>query len=277
MAVSGRRNGMLEDDENDIEDGLLEEAGIGVVDDCDTPAHLIPLASAAESGDAEALRVALGSVDEPLEDGDTALHLACLYGHVACVQLLLERGASVLAKDEDGAIPLHDACASGFTEIVQLIIGRATNPEMLREMLDTLDEEADTPLHHAARGEHVNVVRLLLAHGASPLKKNVYDKTPGDLAEPGTAAKLVLEEATNAENLRWSNNIWRASTYHIFPCIDSKGALIKRLTDQEQQPLRGGGRCSCFCLRMFLLPTFDPSSNRLGLSIICNPQKIDNF
>jgi len=84
-----------------------------------------------------------GSIDEPVEDGDTALHLTCLYGHLACVQvyylclflhffftpivwtlhellilfdklqLLLERGANIEAKDEDGAIPLHDACAGG--------------------------------------------------------------------------------------------------------------------------------------------------------------------
>lgn len=86
-----------------------------------------------------------GSIDEPVEDGDSALHIACLYGHLPCVQvshllflsatfiisvsviikclltygyyfpkqLLLERGASLEAKDEDGAIPLHDACAGG--------------------------------------------------------------------------------------------------------------------------------------------------------------------
>lgn len=28
-----------------------------------------------------------GRVDEPLEDNDTALHLACLYGHLPCVQV----------------------------------------------------------------------------------------------------------------------------------------------------------------------------------------------
>ena len=28
-----------------------------------------------------------GSIDEPVEDGDTALHLTCLYGHLACVQV----------------------------------------------------------------------------------------------------------------------------------------------------------------------------------------------
>lgn len=83
-----------------------------------------------------------GSIDEPVEDGDTALHLTCLYGHFECaqvcyhcsfiifyacivnhvvnywscfneLQLLLERGANLEANDEDGAIPLHDACAGG--------------------------------------------------------------------------------------------------------------------------------------------------------------------
>jgi ankyrin repeat protein len=28
-----------------------------------------------------------GRVDEPLEDNDSALHLACLYGHLPCVQV----------------------------------------------------------------------------------------------------------------------------------------------------------------------------------------------
>lgn len=34
-------------------------------------------------------------------------------------QLLLERGASLEAKDEEGAIPLHDACASGKGQSLQ--------------------------------------------------------------------------------------------------------------------------------------------------------------
>ena len=82
--------------------------------------------------------------------------------------------------------------------IVQLLISRASDPECLRRMLDTMDVEGDTPLHHAARGEHLDVIRLLLAHGASLSKKNLYDKIPAELAEPETEARRFLEAAANA-------------------------------------------------------------------------------
>ncbi|KAI5397495.1 hypothetical protein KIW84_063351 [Lathyrus oleraceus] len=139
-----------------------------------------------------------GSIDEPLEDGDSALHLTCLYGHFGCAQLLLERGADLEAKDEDGAIPLHDACAGGFLEIVQLLLNRANDAEHIKRMLESVDSEGDTPLHHAARGEHADVIRLLLSNGASATKENLYGKTPAELPEHGTDARRLLEAATTA-------------------------------------------------------------------------------
>lgn len=111
------------------------------------------------------------------------------------MQLLLERGASLEAKDEDGALPLHDACAGGYTEIAQLLINSAPDPDCVKRMLVSVDVEGDTPLHHAARGEHVNVVRLLLASGASPTRTNIYGKTPGELAAPASEPQRILEEA----------------------------------------------------------------------------------
>ncbi|TYJ50727.1 hypothetical protein E1A91_A01G229500v1 [Gossypium mustelinum] len=201
MAVPGRRNGLLEDDEDD-ENPLFEENGLDMDLEADIPPHLRDLAAAAQLGDLNALRLALdninGSIDEPVEDGDTALHLTCLYGYLPCVQLLLERGANLEAKDEDGAIPLHDACAGGFIEIVQLLLDRASNSGCLKRMLDSVDAEGDTPLHHAARGEHAEVIRLLLANGASPTKTNTYGKIPQELAEPETEAWRVFEAAASA-------------------------------------------------------------------------------
>ena len=46
-------------------------------------------------------------------EGDTLLHLACLYAHEECAQLLLEHGADVTVVDEDCSTVLHDAAAGG--------------------------------------------------------------------------------------------------------------------------------------------------------------------
>ncbi|KAH9671146.1 ANK REP REGION domain-containing protein [Citrus sinensis] len=200
MAVP--RNGMMEEDDSEEDNALFEEDGVNMDLESETPPHLRDLAAAAQLGDVHSLRLALdnlsGSIDEPVEDRDTALHLTCLYGYLPCVQLLLERGASLEAKDEDGAIPLHDACAGGFIEIVQLLINSASGTECVKRMLETVDAEGDTPLHHAARGEHVDVIRLLLASGASPTKANLYGKTPSELPEPDTEARRILEVAASA-------------------------------------------------------------------------------
>ncbi|KAL2323190.1 hypothetical protein Fmac_027569 [Flemingia macrophylla] len=202
MAVPGRRNGMNDDDDEFDDNALFEEQALIEEDDTDTPPHLRDLSSAAQIGDPHALRLALdnltGSIDEPVEDGDTALHLTCLYGHLPCVQLLLERGANIEAKDEDGAIPLHDACAGGYMEVVQLLLNRANDAEHIKRMLESVDSEGDTPLHHAARGEHVDVIRLLLSNGASSTKENLYGKTPADLPDRHTEARRLLEAAATS-------------------------------------------------------------------------------
>ncbi|KAL9268685.1 Receptor-interacting serine/threonine-protein kinase 4-like protein [Drosera capensis] len=114
MAVPGRLVDEDDVDDGGVEDGILAEQE---EEDNATDPAIKALASAASRGDVDALRLALdnlnGSINEPVEDGDTPLHLSCLYDNFPCVQLIIERGADIQVKGEDGAIPLHDACAGG--------------------------------------------------------------------------------------------------------------------------------------------------------------------
>ncbi|CAN6894430.1 unnamed protein product [Brassica oleracea] len=163
------------------------------------------LAAAAEFGDVVALGTAIDSMhgftDEPLENNDTALHLACLYGNLPCVELLLERGADMEVKDLYRATPLHNACDGGYLDIVEFLLSRASGPECAKRMIETIDQQGDTPLHNAARGEYVDVVRLLLSSGASPTTKNSSGKTPGDLAGRNSEARRILEVAVGNSSI----------------------------------------------------------------------------
>lgn len=58
MAVPGRRNGMIDEDEEEV--ALFDEEGVFPEADSDIPPHLRDLAAAAELGDVDALRRAIG-------------------------------------------------------------------------------------------------------------------------------------------------------------------------------------------------------------------------
>lgn len=51
------------------------------------------------------------------------LHVACSYGHLPIVLLLLsQKGALINQRDSEGWTPLHCACAEGHVDIVKALI-----------------------------------------------------------------------------------------------------------------------------------------------------------
>eukprot|EP01001_Neometanema_parovale_P011410 NODE_7654_length_752_cov_67.470588_g7405_i0.p1 GENE.NODE_7654_length_752_cov_67.470588_g7405_i0~~NODE_7654_length_752_cov_67.470588_g7405_i0.p1 ORF type:complete len:206 (-),score=11.49 NODE_7654_length_752_cov_67.470588_g7405_i0:55-672(-) len=131
-------------------------------------------------------------VHQCYEDGDTVLHRVAHHGHLACVEVLLEHGAPVDARnDADRCTALHCASITGQVDCARVLLehgaqvnalntvggspalfacanGRA---ECLRVLLDhraRVDDTVfqDTPLQLASKYGHLDCVRLLLEHGA---------------------------------------------------------------------------------------------------------------
>ncbi|XP_074302670.1 uncharacterized protein LOC141634362 [Silene latifolia] len=97
-----------------------------------------------------------GDVEEPVEDGDTALHLVFMV-----IYLVL----------------------SFFWKGELLWRQKMKMVQFLCMMLVL------APLHHAARGEHLDTIRLLMSHGASLTTKNSYEKAYNTLRDIDAAAK----------------------------------------------------------------------------------------
>ena len=191
-----------------MQDNALEDAANSMLADAqarvEAAERMAPALEAAEAGDAAAMGAALDAaslaVDEPGEDGDTCLHIGCLYGKLAIVQECLSRGADVRARDEDNSTPLHDAAAGGHDAIVRLLLAGGAE-------VAATDDDGDSPLHLASNGGHAHVVRALMEHIGNDAAarqlcgcKNALGLRPADLAEdPALLALLTLDDGEAAD------------------------------------------------------------------------------
>ena len=92
--------------------------------------------------------------------GRSPLLLACEVGKLNAVKLLVEAGARVCATDDQGATCLILAAYFGHTETVRYLVGL---PDV---DVNLTANEGETALHYASRKKHTDVVRVLVEHGA---------------------------------------------------------------------------------------------------------------
>ena len=81
-----------------------------------------------------------GFVNAMINSGDSPLHLASAYGRLETMQLLIEHGADITARDNSNSTPLHLASRSGSVQSMQLLI-------QLGADINTQDKRNSTPLH----------------------------------------------------------------------------------------------------------------------------------
>ena len=115
--------------------------------------------------------------------GATAMYVACEFGHVEAVKLLLESGAPVDQPRDDGATPLYKACQDGNLEIVRLLLQHGA-------VVDQIDSNSMTALWVACHQGHLDLAKVLLEAKADPTRK-VQEWSPIMLAERESRTELI--------------------------------------------------------------------------------------
>lgn len=94
-------------------------------------------------------------VDEPKDDGYTALHLAALNNHVAVAKLLIHHGkADMDIQNLNFQTALHLAVERQHAQIVRLLVREGAN-------LNITDKDGDTPMHEALRHHTLSQIKQL--------------------------------------------------------------------------------------------------------------------
>jgi uncharacterized protein len=119
-------------------------------------------------------------------DGFTALHLSAFFAQPQAAEILLQHGAdtSAVATNATQVMPLHSAAAGGSFEVVQLLLQRGAP-------VNAKQQHGWTALHSAANNGEEKMVKLLLHHGADRKAMNEKGVTPADIAREKEFAAIV--------------------------------------------------------------------------------------
>ena len=120
-------------------------------------------------------------IDARDEEGQSALHVAVLERREASVKLLLDKGADRDLSDQDGRTALHLAAENGNSEVVKLLLDYQVK-------VNAKDHSGRTALHRAIEQGHEAVVRLMLQRGADAMV--VIDKTALRVTTKGVQAHI---------------------------------------------------------------------------------------
>ncbi|XP_071395075.1 ankyrin repeat and SOCS box protein 9-like isoform X2 [Centroberyx affinis] len=184
-----------------------------------------PIHDAAFNGRILTLRSLIAQVNSPTVDGKTALSEACARGHVTCVSLLLQHGATPMGTSQSSS-PMHRAAAKGHPECIETLVQHGADVDQhidqsgsplhmacsnqhlstARKLLQlgasvNSSVSGDSPLHIAARLSSPELVSVLLDHGADRSLRNTEGKQPLDLAPPNSLAERLLGEAGGESRL----------------------------------------------------------------------------
>jgi ankyrin repeat protein len=119
-------------------------------------------------------------------------------GNTQKVAEMLQQDRSLIGvRDLDSSTPLHWAAWKGHAEIVQILLDAGADMQAKNEN----GHWGNTPLHAAAHGNQAAAARVLIASGADVNAKDSFGQTPlaHTAIHKATAAAKALKEAGAAE------------------------------------------------------------------------------
>jgi serine/threonine protein kinase len=139
------------------------------------------------------------TVTVPGSQGEMALwQSAIVYGNVEMLELLLEHGANINAKDNSGITPLHAAIQTGNLSITKWLLEHGAS-------INAKNNSGTTPLHYVIQQlampyDNLGMLKLLLEHGANLNVKDNNGTTPLHTAVQSgnlSITKWMLEHGAN--------------------------------------------------------------------------------
>ncbi|CAM9906953.1 unnamed protein product, partial [Ectocarpus fasciculatus] len=124
-----------------------------------------------------------------IQNGETALMLACQNGHVEVAKFLLLQGCDAKMSDYHSRNAAHYGAYSDSAAIIDLV--READVD-----IDQVDQSGDTPLHIAASIGSSTVVKNLLELGAAPSVQNYEGNQPTHIAARGNHVECLKELMT---------------------------------------------------------------------------------
>jgi len=111
------------------------------------------------------------------QDGFYPLGLACFFGHLDAVRMLIAAGADVhaAARNAFKVQPIHAAAASRNMDIIRAVLEAGADPNVPQQ-------QGFLPLHEAATNNNREMAELLVKYGANLRLANDAGQTSIDLA-----------------------------------------------------------------------------------------------
>ncbi|XP_032219761.2 transient receptor potential cation channel subfamily A member 1 [Nematostella vectensis] len=180
----------------------------------------------------------------------TAFHLACEQGAANIVKLLLKEDpgvAKILLVDKDGSTPLHNAAKSNNRAIVELLIEQGANVNA-RNGLNV------TPLMLAASTGSADSVHLLMEKGADTTVKDIDGRTAVfNAVGHGATMEVLLQDKSLVPLLTEKDALGFAPPHYAAKCGDITSIRLflehnkmagSVLSDSQATPLHVAARHS---------------------------------